>query len=167
MSVQKLTERDLERGERILEAIYDEVDNRLNPDREECWHCGGEGETHDCIDGCCLDAESGCPDCSRPCPECRINAGIRAKAIRIEVVKSDDVAVAVAWLKEKGRWNDSITLDQVREEIAKARAKLDEPKPGVEIIDQKSTQIGGVTVTTTFGRITPAGRAALKEEEKP
>lgn len=26
----------------------------------------------------------------------------------------------------------------------------------VEIIDQKSTQIGGVTVTTTFGRITPS-----------
>lgn len=154
----ELSDKDLERGERVLEAIYDEVDQRLNPDNEECWHCGGEGETYDCIDGCCVDAESGCADCARPCPECRIHAGARAKAIRIEVVKSDDVAVAVAWLKSQSRWNDTITLDQVRDEMAKARAKLDEPKPGVEIISQQATQIGQVTVTTTFGRITPGDR---------
>lgn len=120
-----LTAADLERGERILELIYDEVDNRLNPDREECWCCGGEGETYDCFDDCCVDAESGCADCARPCPECRINAGIRAKAIRIEVINSDDIAVAVAWIKEQGRWNDSITLDQVWDEMAKARAMID------------------------------------------
>ncbi len=33
------------------------------------------------------------------------------------------------------------------------------PKPqGVQIIDQKSTQIGSVKVTTTFGRIIPMVR---------
>ena len=115
--MKKLSAKDIERGERLLEAIYDEVDQRLNPNNEECWHCGGEGETYDCIDGCCVDAESGCADCARQCPECRINAGARAKAIRIEVIKSDDIAIAVAWLKEIGRWNDSITLDQVRAAI--------------------------------------------------
>lgn len=30
-----------------------------------------------------------------------------------------------------------------------------DPKPGVEIIDQKTIQVGKVSVTTTFGRITP------------
>lgn len=153
-----LSTSDIERGERILVCIYDEVDNRLNPNHEECWHCGGDGETYDCIDGCCIDAESGCDLCARPCLECKLYAGRRAKAVREEVVKSGDIAVAVAWLKEKGRWNDSITVDQVRAEIEKARAKLDEPKPGVEIIDQKSTQVGGVTVTMTFGRISPKER---------
>ncbi len=33
----------LERGTILLDAIYDDVDQRLNPDNEECWHCGGEG----------------------------------------------------------------------------------------------------------------------------
>ena len=29
-----------ERGTILLDAIYDDVDQRLNPDNEECWHCG-------------------------------------------------------------------------------------------------------------------------------
>jgi hypothetical protein len=71
-----------EKGERILDVIYDEVDGRLNPDGEECWYCGGEGETYDCIDGCCLDAERGCPDCARRCLECFLYAGRRHRQAR-------------------------------------------------------------------------------------
>lgn len=40
-------------------------------DTGECWNCGGEGFIADCFDGFCEDAESGCDDCTRPCPECR------------------------------------------------------------------------------------------------
>jgi hypothetical protein len=123
----ELTEAErLERhGELLLSAIYDEVDQRLNPSGEDCWHCGGEGETYDCIDGCCEDAESGCPDCARPCPECRINAGLRAKAIREEVINSGDLYVAIAWIKSVGRWTDDITHEQVQQQIAAAKAELD------------------------------------------
>lgn len=67
------------RAETILAAIYDEVDHRLNPNHDECWHCGGEGETYDCFDGFCENAEDGCPDCARPCPECRLYTAQRSK----------------------------------------------------------------------------------------
>lgn len=36
---------------------------------DECPICGGEGFVFDCFDGCCLDADVGCDDCTRPC-EC-------------------------------------------------------------------------------------------------
>lgn len=39
-------------------------------DDEECWNCGGEGETFDCFDGFCLDAEIGCELCTRQCEVC-------------------------------------------------------------------------------------------------
>jgi hypothetical protein len=112
------------RAEALLAAIYEDVDQRLNPGNDECWNCGGEGEICDCIDGLCEDAESGCADCARPCAECRINAGLRAKAVREEVIKFGDLDVAVAWLKSIGRWRDDITLDQVRQEMDEARAAL-------------------------------------------
>lgn len=118
---------EIDRGSVLVDAIYDEVDQRLNPNNEECWHCGGEGETYDCIDGCCIDAESGCPDCARPCLECRLYAGRRAKAIREEVIKSGDLDIAVAWLKSIGRWHEGITSDQVRQQLEAAKAKLDVP----------------------------------------
>ncbi len=92
--------RNPDRGEVLLGLIYDEVDQRLNPNNDECWYCGGEGATYDCIDGCCIDAESGCPDCYRPCIECRINKAMRAKAVREEVIKANDPEIAVAWLKD-------------------------------------------------------------------
>lgn len=116
-----------DKGEILLGMIYDEVDRRLNPNDDECWHCGGAGETFDCIDGCCEDAEYGCEDCARPCLECRLFAGQRAKAIREEVIKSGDVDIAIAWIKSVGRWHDGITLDQVRQEMEAAKATLEAP----------------------------------------
>lgn len=110
------------RADVLLDLIYDEVDQRLNPNQEECWNCGGGGVTFYCIDGCCVDAESGCEDCERPCIECRINAGQRAKAVREEVIKANDVDIAIAWLKQIGRWHDGITPDQIKEQLAAASA---------------------------------------------
>lgn len=120
------TEPAKDRGEIMLDFIYDDVDQRLNPDNEECWFCGGDGETFDCIDGLCADAESGCPDCARPCLECRLFAGRRAKAIREEVIATGDIDVAIAWLKSIGRWNDSITRDQVQRELEAAASPKQE-----------------------------------------
>lgn len=111
-----------DKGEILLDLIYDEVDQRLNPNCDECWYCAGEGETYDCIDGCCADAESGCPDCAIPCPECRFHTARRAKAIREEVIKSGDLDIAVAWLKSIGRWSDDITPDQLRQQMEAAAA---------------------------------------------
>ena len=48
-----------DRAIRILDAMYDEIHFELNPSDEECFACGGEGETYDWIDGFCEDAESG------------------------------------------------------------------------------------------------------------
>ena len=117
------------RGEVLLDLIYDEVDQRLNPDGEECSHCGGEGATYDCIDGCCVDAESGCSDCERPCLECKLYAGRRARAVREEVIKANDVDVAAAWLKSIKRWRDGITEDQIRAELVAAAEKLASERP--------------------------------------
>ena len=116
------------RGERILDYIYDDVDRLLNPDGEECWHCGGEGATFECIDGCCVDAEYGCADCERPCLECKLYTGRRAKAVREEVIKSSDVDVATAWLKSIGRWRDGITPEQIKAELEKASSTLSPSK---------------------------------------
>lgn len=111
----------VERGERLLDLIYDEVDQKLNPTGEDCWFCSGEGETYDCIDGCCVDAEYGCAECASPCPECRVYAGQRAKAIREEVIRSNDLDIAVAWIKSVGRWQDDTTIEDVRQQMAAAR----------------------------------------------
>src|SRR6185437_1779996 len=100
------------RGERILDYIFDDVDRTLNPDQEDCWHCGGEGYIVDCFDGCCMDADVGCEQCTSRCPECRIFEAKRKRMIREEVIKSNDVDVAVAWLKYTNRWHDDITEDQ-------------------------------------------------------
>ena len=114
------------RGEGRAEALFDflveEVDRHLNPNNDECWHCGGDGYVADCFDGLCADAESGCEDCTRRCPECAINAGQRAKAIREEVINTGDVDVAREWLKSVGRWHDGITPEQISEQLSSARA---------------------------------------------
>jgi hypothetical protein len=44
-----------------------ELDDFLD---DECPNCGGEGVVYDCIDGQCLDAESGCELCSSKCDWC-------------------------------------------------------------------------------------------------
>lgn len=42
----------------------------IDLDDGDCPYCGGEGYTFDCFDGCCLDADIGCDDCTRPCSMC-------------------------------------------------------------------------------------------------
>ena len=39
----------------------------IDYDDEFCPVCGGEGFIIDCFDGCCLDADIGCDDCTRTC----------------------------------------------------------------------------------------------------
>lgn len=114
-----------DRGELLLDCIVEDVDHRLNPDGDECWHCGGEGATYDCIDGFCADPESGCSLCYRPCQECVIFNGNRAKAIREEVIKSGDTDIAIAWLKSIGRWSNGITRDRVSTEMAAALQSIE------------------------------------------
>lgn len=111
---------NVDRGEALLDAIYDEVDYHLNPNNDVCWNCGGDGVLYDCIDGSCFDAESGCELCSRPCPECHIYAAKRAKAVREEVIKSGDTDIAIAWLKQIGRWHDGLSRQMVQAELEKA-----------------------------------------------
>ena len=115
-----------ERGERILDSICEDVDHQLNPDGDDCPECGGEGGTYDCIDGCCLTAEEGCPDCFTPCVECRIYERNRRRAIRREVVELGDVDVGIAWLKTFGQWSDEITRKQVSEALKREKAKMAE-----------------------------------------
>ncbi len=45
-------------------------DDHNEYDELECPECGGEGFVFGCFDGCCLDADIGCDDCTRPCPVC-------------------------------------------------------------------------------------------------
>jgi hypothetical protein len=111
-----------DRGRLLLDAIEDDVAHELNPSGDECWHCGGDGYIHDCFDGFCECADYGCEDCTRRCPECVIYRGQFAKAVRLAVIDSDDVDIAIAWLKDIGRWNDGINVEQVRDELTKMRA---------------------------------------------
>ena len=39
-------------------------------DPDDCYRCNGEGFVWSCFDGSCVEAEEGCDDCTRPCPEC-------------------------------------------------------------------------------------------------
>lgn len=82
------------RGRMLLDFICDEVDHRLNPGGEDCWYCGGEGVTFDCFDGFCLDSDVGCEDCTRDCPECRTHKHNYLKAVREEVIRTNDIDVA-------------------------------------------------------------------------
>ncbi len=54
---------------------------KLEPDDDfddgACQRCGGEGFVFECFDGYCEDAEVGCDDCTRPCPECRRRTALR------------------------------------------------------------------------------------------
>lgn len=110
------------RGELLLNAIYDDIDHKLNPSGDECPHCGGEGYTYDCIDGCCENADEGCEDCARKCVECVLFNGHRARAVREAVIAANDVDIAIAWLKQIGRWTDDITPERVRRELTEMAA---------------------------------------------
>lgn len=108
------------RAEQLLAFIYDEVIQRLNPNGDDCWNCGGEETVHDCIDGCCEDSEIGCDDCTHECTECAIFKGRVAKAVRMEVIKSNDPDLAIAWLKDIGRWREDIPREQVIAQLSAA-----------------------------------------------
>ncbi len=45
-------------------------DDHNEYENDGCPCCGGEGFIFDCFDGFCLDADIGCDDCTRRCPEC-------------------------------------------------------------------------------------------------
>lgn len=112
------------RAEQILAAIHEDVEHALNPDGDECWYCGGDGYVHDCIDGFCLEAEIGCDDCTRRCPECLAHERDRARAVRNAVVESGDIEVAAAWLKSIGRWSDDITTERICAELDAAKRAM-------------------------------------------
>ena len=110
----------MERGEALLDAIIDDVTQRLNPEGDECPHCGGDGETFDCFDGMCVEADYGCPDCRRRCTECARHELNFRKAVREDVIALGDADVAIAWLKWVDRWDDTITRGRVLDELKKA-----------------------------------------------
>ena len=130
------------RGKIMLDMIMEDVERQLNPNDDDCWHCGGEGYTHDCFDGFCEMAEEGCEDCSRRCPECAIHKANVAKAVREEVIKSGDVDIATAWLKHIGRWRDDITPERVREELDRAASPQPEKTgEGAAAVNQSPNSI--------------------------
>ncbi len=55
------------------------LDDPYDGDWIECWQCGGEGCLYDCIDGQCMDAESGCDDCEMRCDICKGKGGWKAE----------------------------------------------------------------------------------------
>lgn len=110
------------RGEMLLGYIYDEVEQRLVPSGEGCPECDGGGYTYDCFEEfACIDPESGCSDCARRCAWCAELKHDRLKAVREEVIKSNDAEIAIAWLKDIGRWREGITEDQVKEQLSAAQ----------------------------------------------
>lgn len=120
------------RADALLAAIYDDVDRRLNSSGEDCWNCGGEGVVYDCFNNYCEDAEIGCDDCASDCPECAIfKKGQREKAVREEVIKSNDPDLAIAWLKEIGRWNENISREEVIAQLSAANSKLKDSSHGL------------------------------------
>ncbi len=50
---------------RVAPSNFDDMD-----DDGECPNCQGEGVIYDCIDGCCIDPESGCDLCAHRCDWC-------------------------------------------------------------------------------------------------
>jgi hypothetical protein len=81
---------------------YDDVEHLADDDT--CQTCGGDGFVHDCIDGCCLDVEIGCDDCTRRCPDCAMEEYRRLRAERVAMLRALDVDRAIAFAKLTGRW---------------------------------------------------------------
>ena len=116
------------RGEILLDAIDEEVMQRLNPSGEDCPECGGDGYIYDCFEEwACIDPEGGCSECARRCLWCAELKRDRLKGVREEVIKSDDIEIATAWLKQIGRWRDSITVEQIKDAMAAERRKMESP----------------------------------------
>jgi len=126
MRTDSLPEDSDNKGQLTFDWICEHVDFSLNPKGDDCPECFGEGGTYDCIDGCCVNAEDGCPDCFTPCLECSAYKRDRRRAIRKEVVELGDVDVGIAWLKSVGRWQHDITREQVAEALEREKAKFAE-----------------------------------------
>lgn len=87
-----------ENGNLILGYIEDEVRRELNPDDEVCQECAGDGFVFDCFDGFCEDADVGCDYCATECRECeRFKRTVRDR-VRIRVLRTLDVDLAIAFL---------------------------------------------------------------------
>ena len=106
----------------LLNAIYEDAQRELNPSDEECWNCGGEGYTYDCIDGCCEDAESGCEQCASRCRECvHFEASIE-RYVRVQVLRSLDIPLARAYARRKGRLKEQHSDQHILANLHAARA---------------------------------------------
>lgn len=81
---------------------YDDYDDY--DDNRDCPQCGGEGFVWDCFDGFCVNAEDGCDDCTRPCPECARSKREREKADRDEAALKQALADALS--QPNGPTND-------------------------------------------------------------
>jgi transcription antitermination factor NusG len=108
------------RAKRYLDAL-----SLSDGEQDECWHCGGEGWTHDCIDGFCEDAEDGCELCMRRCVECARRVRDEARADRVAILRTIDVELAVGWAVITGRWREGLTRRDVLRELHSARAGCD------------------------------------------
>jgi hypothetical protein len=87
-----------------LSRLEEQIEHDLNPSGEDCPFCGGEGATFDCVDGFCLNAESGCDGCAQPCAECRRHEINIRRAVRVEVLRALDVELGRAFLRRFRNW---------------------------------------------------------------
>lgn len=94
-------------------------------DEEECWHCGGEGWTYDCIDGCCEDAEEGCELCAQQCVECVRRVRDELRAERVAILRALDVDLAIGWLYGYSSRRESLTRADVLRELHIERTRCD------------------------------------------
>lgn len=101
-----------DRGEVFLDVIEEQVHFELNPNDDDCFMCGGEGF----IEGECTCGDDTCC-CLEPtppeCPECRIWHAKVKRAVQVEVLRSLDIDVGIAWLKQNRKWSDAITRERV------------------------------------------------------
>lgn len=86
----------------LLSALYDDAHRTLNPNDEECPHCGGEGYIEGectCGEDCCCCAEPEPPRCT----ECaRFEAKIE-RHVRVQVLRAMDIPLTRAWAHRRGR----------------------------------------------------------------
>lgn len=110
----------------LIDWLYQQAHFDLNPSDEECPDCGGDGYIYDCIDGCCVDAESGCEDCARRCIECARFTRSIERHVQVQVLRSMDLPLAVAWLKQRGKWSDKFTDQSVMANLHAGRTAYKE-----------------------------------------
>lgn len=70
---------------------YQDDHEDYDDDPGECFECGGEGVVWDCFDGFCENAEDGCEDCTRTCPECARRKRDRQREEQVQAGIAKDV----------------------------------------------------------------------------